>query len=155
MPGWIKWDVYTVVMVAMIPAILLVAWGLEWWEDHSLHQTQCALAEQWLEDSEVLATQFEIVNQLGRTDPWITSFEELESPAKAGQLRWGILQSARYFKEYYPEMSTTEPGVLNPPDGINSRDIVNGTKELIEHCPDVESMLPKAFPMVFTKDESQ
>lgn len=151
----IQWDIYTIVMVALVPAMLLVAGGITWWDDYRLHQVQCELATDWLEQNAVLSDEFENAGTMERTSFWQRQFEEINSPSAAGQLRWGIIQSANYQQEYFPDRETEERGVLNPINGLFSRDIVDGTEDLVEHCPDTEAMLPEAFPMIYRDEGTQ
>lgn len=148
----IQWDIYTILMVALVPALLLAAWGWDTWDSHQLHKRQCELAVDWLESSEVLAGQFEQAGTTGETQLWINKIEELDSPNAAGDLRWGVLQAANYSAEYFPERPTTERGVLNPKNGLLERQITDGAERLIKHCPETEALIPKAFPMVFRED---
>lgn len=150
----IEWNIYTILMVALVPALLLTAWGLDAWDSRQLHLLQCSLAEEWLEESEDVASQFQQTGTVGQTQLWISSFEGIESPNAAGNLRWGILESARYHEEHHPDLSTSEPGVLNPPNGLFERQILEGVEELVVHCPETEAMIPAAFPMVFREDNS-
>lgn len=150
----IEWNIYTILMVALVPAMLLSAWGLYAWDSHRLHTMQCAMAVDWLEESTDMAPEFEQSGTMGRTQFWISEFESLESPNAAGNLRWGILQSANYHEEHYPDLPTDEPGVLNPPNGLFARQIEEGVEDLVEHCPDTEDMIPTAFPMVFREETS-
>ncbi len=148
----IHWDVYTIVIVALAPVVLLTAWGLTAWDEARIRQQQCQVAESWLEDSARLAPRFENAGSMEDIAGWITGIEEINSPASAGQLRHGILSSARYHAEYFPDMSTANPGVLNPKNGLYERTITEGAANLVQHCPDVEPLLPDAFPMVFTEE---
>lgn len=147
----ITWDKYTLIIVALIPTILGVAGALTFWDDHRLHVQQCELAVEWLEESERIAPQFSSAGTMGDIDQWISQQEEFDAPSKAGDLRYGFLSSARYQNEYFPDVSTSEGGILNPPDGLYSRNIIEGAEELIKHCPETQEMLPKALPMVFTE----
>lgn len=151
----IQWDVYTYLIIALIPFLLLSAWGLKTWDDNRLHRVQCELALDWLEQSTIIAPDFARAGTAGQTMFWQASFEEINSPSAAGQLRWGIIQSAEYSREYTPNKPLNVPGVLNPPDGLFSRDINDGRKNLIRHCPETEPLLPAAFPMVFRDEDSQ
>lgn len=150
----IQWDIYTIIIAALIPAVLLGAWGLTTWEDSRIHKQQCDVAETWLQESALLAPMFQNAGTMEDTTSWISGIEELNSPAAAGTMRHGILESARYNQKYYPDRSTSEPGVLNPKDGLYDRTINKGAENLIEHCPEVEQQLPKAFPMVFPEEGS-
>jgi hypothetical protein len=150
----IHWDIYTIVIAALVPAVLLTAWGLTEWDEARIRQQQCAVAESWLNDSAQLAPMFENAETMDSIATWITDVEEINSPASAGQLRHGILTSARYHAEYYPDESTLRPGVLNPRDGLYERTISEGAENLVQHCPDVEPLLPNAFPMVFIEEGS-
>ena len=150
--GRIKWDTYAIIMVAFVPFLLLTAWGLTEWDERSLHSKQCALATTWLEESEEIVPLFTSASTMGRISPWIASFEELDSPRSAAQLRSGILQSANHSSTYYPALTTGIPGVLNPPDGLFERRLLQGAEDLIQHCPEVAPLLPEAFPMIFTEE---
>jgi hypothetical protein len=151
-PKSIHWDVYTIIIAALVPAVLLAAWGLATWDEARIRDQQCRVAESWLNDSAQLAPMFENAGTMDDIANWIIDVEEINSPTSAGQLRHGILTSARYHAEYYPEKSTTEPGVLNPRNGLYERTISEGAENLVEHCPDVEPLLPNAFPMVFREE---
>jgi hypothetical protein len=150
----IHWDIYTIIIAALVPAVLLAAWGLTAWDEARIRQEQCEVAESWLDDSARLAPTFEGAGTMDGISAWIVDIEEINSPTSAGQLRHGILSSARYHAEYYPDESTTEPGVLNPKNGLYERTITEGVDNLVQHCPDVEPLLHDAFPMVFTEEGS-
>lgn len=154
MPKSIDWNIYTILMVALVPALLLAAWGLETWDTRQLHQLQCTVAMEWLEESEDLAPQFVQAGSMDQTMLWISSFEEIEAPIAAGDLRWGILESARYHEQHYPDLPTDEPGVLNPPNGLFERQITDGANRLVDHCPETSDELTTAFPMIFREDNS-
>lgn len=151
----ISWDIYTVIMVALVPVILLSAWGLTKASEHDLRSRQCAMAVEWLDESRDLLPLFYRAGTVQNTTSWTTSLEELSSPAAAGRLRWAVLQSTRYAAEYYPTLPTDEVGVLNPVDGLYQRNLTEGARELIDHCPEVAPMLPRTFPMVFKEDAFQ
>lgn len=149
----VQWDVYTIIMVALVPILLLSAWGLQALDAGRLHRTQCELAVDWLENSKNSSTQFVQAGTTGRTQFWITMFEDLDSPNAAGYLRWGVLKSAEYHQEYLPDLPTDAPGVLNPRNGLFEKQIADGARHLIEHCPETEALIPDAFPMVFREGE--
>ncbi len=148
----INWDIYTILMIALAPAMLLTAWGIHAWDSHQLHSLQCSMAEEWLDESADIASQFERSGTMSNTRFWSTTFEGIESPKAAGELRMGILRSADYHREHFPTLETSEPGVLNPPNGLFARQIDEGTRELVEHCPETRGMIPEAFPMVFREE---
>lgn len=148
----IHWDIYTVIIAGLVPAVLLAAWGITEWQETAVHRQQCEVAESWLSDSARLAPRFENADSMNDIAGWIVSIEELNSPASAGQLRHGILTSARYHAEHYPDEQTTVPGVLNPRNGLYERTITEGAADLVQHCPEVEPLLPEAFPMVFPEE---
>jgi hypothetical protein len=148
----IQWDIYTIIIAALVPAVMLTAWGLTEWNETRVHRQQCEVAESWLEDSARLAPTFQNAGTMDSITSWILGLEEINSPTSAGQLRHGIVSSAWYHAEYYPDKITTEPGVLNPKNGLHERTITEGAENLVQHCPDVEPLLPDAFPMVFTEE---
>jgi hypothetical protein len=149
----VQWNVYTYLMVGLVPAMLLGAWGIDSWQSRRLHQTQCQVATEWLEESARLAPQFTLANTMDRTQFWRVGIEELNAPSQAGVLRRGILQSASYHARHYPDHPTSEPEVLNREDGLFSRDIEGGAAALIAHCPETEALLPTAFPMFFQGED--
>lgn len=150
----IDWNIYTILMIGLVPAMLLTAWGLDTWDARRLHRLQCEVAMEWLDESAEIVPQFTDAETMNRTSLWIANFETLNSPNAAGDLRWNILQSANYSLEHFPDLPTDEPGVLNPKNGLFARAIEEGTEELIEHCPETEDMLPAAFPMIFPREET-
>lgn len=148
----IQLDIYTILIVALVPGLLLAAWGLDSWDSNQLHRRQCELAVDWLESSAAIVGQFEQAGTTGKTQLWINQIEELDSPNAAGDLRWGVLQAANYGVEYFPDRPSDEPGVLNPKNGLLERQIADGAEKLIKHCPETEALIPTAFPMVFRED---
>lgn len=149
----IQWDIYTFAIVALVPGILLTAWGLTAWDQRQIHGQQCKVAIEWLVESESVAPLFENAGQMESISSWIFAMEEINAPARGGQLRSSILSSARYLMEHYPNANTSTLGVLNPPNGLFARDITAGRASLIEHCPETEPLLRNAFPMVFGREE--
>ncbi len=149
----ISWDIYTFIIIALIPGILLAAWGLTEWDKRQLHTHQCEVAAEWLQEAAMLAPMFENADTMDDISGWIAAMEELNSPARGGQLRRGILSSAYYHMEYFPNTRTSTPGVLNPTNGLFARDIIDGRASLVEHCPETDANLADAFPMVFGKED--
>lgn len=149
----IEWNIYNILIVALVPSIMLTAWGLFALDKHNLHTLQCNMASEWLDESEDLSARFQDLDSMGQTTFWLSQFEDIESPNAAGDLRWGIIQSVNYHQENYPDMPTDERGVLNPPNGLFERQIEEGAEDLIDHCPDTEERLPAAFPMVFREGD--
>lgn len=150
----IQWDIYTILMVALVPVILLSAWGLHTWDERRLHNRQCEVALEWLEESAEIAPQFVQADSMERTFLWRSNFEEINSPAHASMLRDGILRSARYNAEHRPDDATDEPGVLHPQNGLFSREIEGGKNTLTGHCPETAALIPDAFPMVFPREDT-
>ncbi len=149
----ISWDIYTFAIIALVPVILLAAWGLTEWDERQLHAEQCAVAREWLQEAELLAPMFENAGSMDDISGWIAAIEAINSPARGWQLRNGILSSARYQMEYSPNANTTTIGVLNPENGRFARDITQGRKLLVSHCPETDALLSDAFPMVFGREE--
>lgn len=150
----VQWDIYTFVIVALVPTLLLAAWGLHAYDSSQLHRRQCEVAVEWLESGADYVEQFEQAGTTGRTQMWISGIEQLDSPNAAGILRTGVLRSAHYHADHIPNLSTSEPGVLNPRNGLFERQIAEGTERLAQHCPETADLIPTAFPMVFREDET-
>lgn len=150
----IDWNIYTILMIALVPAMLLTAWGLDTWDSRRLHRLQCEVAVEWLEENAEIAPQFSQAMTMNRTALWQSNFEDINAPAAAGILRGGILGSANYTREYFPDQSTDEPGALNPHNGLLARNIEDGIVALVEHCPETEDLLPAAFPMIFHREDT-
>lgn len=148
-----RWDIYTIIIVALVPAMLLSAWGLTAWDQRQLHSRQCAMAEDWLDSTAAFAGQFEMAGRTGQTQLWITNIENLDFPNAARDLRSGLIRSARYHQEFLPNVSTREPGVLNPVNGLYERQIETGIAALTSHCPETAELIPAAVPMIFREDE--
>jgi hypothetical protein len=149
----IQWDIYTVIIVALVPVLLLSAWGLTEWDRRQLHTQQCIVAREWLQEAESLAPMFGNATTMDGIAGWIAAMEEINVPSRGSQLRRGILSSANYHMEHFPNTRTTSAGVLNPPNGLFAREIDKGRQSLIAHCPETEALLPAAFPMVFAREE--
>lgn len=150
----IQWDIYNILMIALVPAMLLTAWGIESWDTGQLHKRQCEMAVDWLETNATYVNQFEQAGTTGNIQLWLNRMEPLDSPMAAGELRMGVIRSAYYHMEHLPDLPTDEPGVLNPRNGLFERQINEGTARLIAHCPETEDLIPEAFPMVFREDDA-
>lgn len=146
-------DIYTALMIGLVPMLLLTARGIEYWHDGRLYQRQCQMAADWLAESADIAPQFAFAGTMDRTMFWSQELEDISSPASARKLRSGVLQSAKYYQTYYANNPTDKPGILNPTDGMFSREIKEGRKSLVDHCPETAAMLPTAFPMIFQKED--
>lgn len=146
-------DIYLVSAALVVALSFGTAWALTWNAERDLHETQCQLAVEWLEGSTSNADLFERARTMQSIEPWLAAQDELNSPSAANQLRWSIMDSARYEMNSNPTAPTTDQAVLNSP-WYTGR-IERGAADLIQHCPEVESLLPAAFPMVFTQEPSE
>lgn len=145
-------DRYTVLIAALLPTILLIAWGLTAAHDARLHARQCAVADQWLQDTAAIAPQFENAGTLGMTSSWLTQFRELNSPSHAGILRDAIIGMVSFGQEYAPSRATVTDGSLTPSFPEFATNLQVGAATLTDHCPETRTQLPEAFPMFFTRD---
>lgn len=149
----IKSDTCLLLIGLFVVGTFGAAGALTYRSNTQLHSRQCDIAETWLYDSADNADLFENARTMENIDSWLAAQDELNAPSAANQLKWAIMDSARNTQEANPLESTSTDRVLYNP--LYAARIDYGVADIIDHCPNVEALLPHAFPMVFGKENDE
>lgn len=146
-------DVYNVIIVALIPAILLTAWGLTSAHDRNERSKRCENAIDYLEAVTDLAPLYTSARTIDDADEWLDAMEELPAPDVAQQLHTRATAAFSYASAMGMDVSADEPGDLF--DQLTAfRDGLDESRtELEEQCPNTADLIPDAFPMYFREEQ--
>lgn len=147
-------DIYTLLIAALIPSMLLAAWGLNTINNVRVHNQQCEVAEEWLTEAAGISHVYTNAGTLGEIEPWLSQLEEFNYPRHASELRHQIDEAGWYGLTWRWNTPTDEPGSLIDVAVSYDDEINQEIDEFIEYCPDTAQMLPDAFPMLFPNPES-
>lgn len=145
-------DAYNIIIIALIPFVLLVSWGLTWAYERNLHTRQCEDAITYLEDAAAIAPDYTGASSLSSADDWVESMQELSYPPQATDLHNGAVSAFTYASNANLDVDLAAPGGLY--DQLTTfRNVLNDAREtLIDQCPDTEPLVADAFPMYFRED---
>lgn len=142
-------DVYNVIIIALIPFVLLVAWGLTWGYERNLHERQCKEAVTYLEEAADFSSLYTNAGSLDDADPWLDEMQEMSYPAPLADLHNGAVAAFTY------AATTSLPVEMNQPAGLYERlttfkeVLDDGRDKIVRQCPEVDPLIPNAFPMYF------
>lgn len=142
-------DVYNVIIVALVPVILLTAWGLTSAYETNQRREQCEQAFTYLDEASDLAARYTTASSLDTADDWADELEQLSHPAPAADLHNGAISAFNYALSIDLDVDVNAPGSLY--DELTTfQDVLNeGRETLVSACPDTETMIADAFPMYF------
>lgn len=145
-------DAYNMIIIALIPFVLLVAWGLTWGYERNLHARQCDEAITYLEEVTALAPEYLDAGSLDDADSWLDGMQELGYPEPASDLHNGAVSALTYATTADLPVDTSEPGGLY--DALTTfRGVLDdGRETLVSQCPDTEPLIADAFPMYFREE---
>lgn len=145
-------DVYNIIIIALIPFVLLVAWGLTWGYERNLHARQCEDAIAYLEDVTALAPAYLQAGSVDDADSWLLGMQELSYPAPATDLHNAAVSAFTYASTTDLQVDTGEAGGLY--DGLTTfAGILDEGRETLERqCPETAPMIADAFPMYFREE---
>jgi hypothetical protein len=145
-------DVYNVIIIALIPFVLLVAWGLTWGYERNLHAQQCEDAIGYLEEVTAIAPEYVEADTLEDADDWLDSMQELGYPEPASDLHNGALSAFTYASTTDLQVDTAQPGGLYDQLTTFKEVLDDGRDTLVDQCPDTEPLIVDAFPMYFREE---
>lgn len=148
----LRLDVYNVIIIALIPFVLLVAWGLTWGYERNLHARQCEEAIVYLEEAAGISTLYTSAGSVENTDRWLEQMRELSAPEPLRDLHNGAIAALTWASTTDLEVDTSQPAGLY--ERLTSfRDVLDdGRETLADQCPDADALVPAAFPMYFRED---
>lgn len=145
-------DAYNVIIIALIPFVLLVAWGLTWGYERNLHAQQCEDALVYLEKVTEIAPDYLEANSLDDADDWLDGMQELSYPAPAGDLHNGAVSAFTYASTAGLQADMAQPGGLYDQLTTFKGVLDDGRDTLVDQCPDTAALIPDAFPMYFREE---
>lgn len=147
-------DIYSILIVAIVPVFLATAWGLTWNHERVEKQERCANANLFLEDARDLVPVYTNAGSIGTSDVWLSQIESITTPGAARELRDVILSSMSYAMSTDPDLDTTATGEVYTSLTVFHDSIDRAQAGLVEECPDTATLIADAFPMFFrTGDE--
>ena len=149
-----QWDIYTVLMVAIVPVFLAVAWGLTWNHERVAAAQACEDTESYLSETTEAASLFINAGTVGSTDPWLSRMETIQPQGHGWDLHDSVVGAVEYAAAVEPDLDTAEPGVVYDETPFFQDPIDEARATIVEKCPDLEAMLPEAFPMIFKENDS-
>lgn len=146
-------DIYNVIIIALIPFVLLVAWGLTWGYERNLRAEQCNDAITYLENVTELAPEYLDAESLDDADDWFEGMQELDYPEPATDLHNGAVSAFTYASTAELSVDIAQPGGLYDELTTFKSVLDDGRDTLVDQCPDTESLIADAFPMYFREED--
>ena len=145
-------DVYNVIIIALIPFVLLVAWGLTWGYERSLRAQHCDDAITYLEEVTALAPEYLQAETLDDADTWLEEMQELSYPDPATDLHNGAVSAFTYASRADLPVDMAAPGGLYDQLTTFKGVLDEGRETLVSQCPDTEMLIADAFPMYYREE---
>lgn len=148
----LRLDVYDIIIIALIPFVLLVAWGLTWGYERNLHARQCEEAIAYLEEVAEFAPLYTNAGSISNTDQWLEQMEAQSTTEPLRDLHNGAISALTWASTTDLEVDTTQPGGLYERLTSFRNVLDDGRETLANRCPDADALVPAAFPMYFRED---
>lgn len=145
-------DVYNVIIIALIPFVLLVAWGLTWGYERDLRAKQCEDAIAYLEEVTAFAPEYLEAETLDDADAWLDDMQDMGYPSPATDLHNGAISAFTYASTAELQVDMAAPGGLYDQLTTFKGVLDDGRDTLVERCPDTEPLIADAFPMYFREE---
>jgi hypothetical protein len=149
MPSKIRFDIYTILIIAIVPTFLSIAWGLTWNHDRVAAKQACQNTEEYLTEVTEISDLYVNAGTLQNADVWLTRLEAIVPPSPARDLHDSVISSIRYATNVSSELETTQPAAVYEALTPFQQAIDNGRADIIDTCPEFATMIPGAFPMFF------
>lgn len=142
-------DVYNVIIIALIPFVLLVAWGLTWGYERNLHARECDEAVTYLEDVADFSSLYTSAGSIDEADQWLEQMQEMSYPAPLADLHNGAVAAFTYASSTSLTVEMDQPAGLYDRLTTFKRVLDEGRDTIVRQCPEVDPLIPGAFPMYF------
>lgn len=148
----IRLDIYTILIVALVPTFLAIAWGLTWNYERILDKRACDYTGHYLTEVGDMASLYTDAGTLRDADTWLTRLEAINPSSPARDLHESVVSSMSYAMTTNPDLGTTEPAAVYDTLTPFHQAIDKGAQEVIDTCPEFERLLSYAFPMYFREE---
>jgi hypothetical protein len=145
-------DVYNVIIAALIPVMLLTAWGLTTAYERNLRTEQCEQAVAYLEEVTGITGLYTSASSIDDAAPWLQRMQEMSYPAPATDLHNGAVSAFTYAATMNLNVDIAAPGGMY--DRLTTfQDVLDeGRATLVARCPETDTMITGAFPMFFREE---
>lgn len=145
-------DIYTILIVALVPTFLAIAWGLTWNYERILANRECDYTGHYLTEVGDMASLYTDAGTLQNADTWLTRLQAINPSTPTRDLHQAVVNSMSYAMNTNPDLDTTEPGAVYDTLVPFRQTIDKGAQEVIDTCPEFERLLSYAFPMYFREE---
>jgi hypothetical protein len=145
-------DIYNLIIAALIPFMLLTAWGLTTVHERNERIKHCEEAITYLEDVTDIASVFTTADSLEDADTWLDLIQEISHPAPTKDLHDGAMAAFTYANMVNMDVALDEPGALYDKLSAFQDVLDSGRETLVSRCPETEPMIDDAFPMYFRQE---
>lgn len=152
----IPFDIYTILIIAIVPVFLATAWGLTWNHERVARKESCASASAFLTDASGLVSVYTNAGSIESSDVWLSQLESLTTPPGAAKdMRDNVLSSMTYAMNTDPTLKTTASGEVYDSLTPFQQSIDKVRTNLVEECPETAMLIPEAFPMFYRTGANQ
>lgn len=145
----LRLDIYSILIVALVPAFLAIAWGLTWNHERVIAKQECGNTGEYLADVADIASLYESSGTVQNADVWLTRLDSIVPTRTARNLHDSVLSTIRYAMNATPELDTTQPGAVYEELPPFQQAIDRGRGDIVDQCPEFAALIPEAFPMFF------
>lgn len=147
-------DIYTILIIVLIPFFLLTAWGLTWNYERVLASRACKDTTSYLGEAASFAADFTNAGTLQNAGGWVSRMESMRPSPLAENLHDAVVSTVSYAINTDPNLDTTEPAGVFDKLTPFQESITEGRDKIVVKCPELASQIPTAFPMFFTEEDS-
>ena len=147
----VRFDIYTILIIAIVPVFLATAWGLTWNHERMAAQRACEDTEHYLTEAAEVASLFTDAGTLDDADTWIDQLATISPHGHAWDLHQSATRTVEYAMNTQPNLPTDEPGIVYDQIVPFRIAIDNAQEKIVDKCPDLAMLIPDAFPLLFTR----
>lgn len=145
-------DIYTMLIIAIVPVFLAVAWGLTWNYERATARQACEDTESYLADAAEAAPLFTGAGVVDDVTEWMSRLETITPKGHADDLHEAATSTVEYAMTTQGDLPTDVPAVLYEEITPFRTSIDEAYDKIAEKCPELLPMIPDAFPMFFTRE---
>lgn len=105
-------DIYTILMIAIVPVFLFTAWGLTWNHERVAARQACENTERYLTEAADITSLFTNAGTIDDAEPWLDRLDTLGPHGYARDLHQSASRTIEYAINTRPGLETAEPGII-------------------------------------------